>query len=132
MLRSTQAGGTGSEGGQATLELALCLPAVALLIAGIVELGLWVGDHTRVIHAAREAVRVAAVDPDPDHIRRAAEDTGLDGIDVTIAPGVQGRVVGNPVEVTVTLPGAPRVPLFGSIFRFPSIEASAVMRIEAP
>lgn len=118
--------------GQATLELALCLPVVALLIAGIAEMGLWLGDRTRVIHAAREAVRVAAVDSDPDHIRRAAENTGLDGLDVAIDPGAQGRVVGRPVEVTVTLPGAPRVPLAGSIFRFGSIEASAVMRIESP
>ena len=118
--------------GQATLELALCLPAVALLLAGIVEFGLWVGDRTRVIHAAREAVRVAAVDPDSEHIRRAAEDTGLDEVDVKVTPGAQGRVVGHPVKVTVELPGAPRVPFAGSIFRFGAIRASAVMRIEAP
>ena len=121
-----------SEAGQATLELALCLPAVALLIAGIVELGLWVGDRTHVIHAAREAVRVAAVDPDSDDIQRAAEDTGLQGIDVEVDPGAQGRVVGEPVEVTVTLPSTSRVPLAGSLFRFGAIEASAVMRIESP
>ena len=118
--------------GQATLELALCLPVVALLLAGIVEFGLWVGDRTRVIHAAREAVRVAAVDSDADQIRRAAEDTGLDEIDVRVAPAAQGRVVGHPVKVTVELHGAPRVPFAGSIFRFGAIQASAVMRIEAP
>lgn len=120
------------EDGQATLELALCLPAVALLIAGFVELGFWVGDRTRTIHAAREAVRVAAVDHDEDHIRRAAEATGLDGIDVEVDPGAEGRVVGDPVEVTVRLAGAPRVPLAGSIFRFGAIESRAVMRIETP
>lgn len=121
-----------SERGQATLELALCLPAIALLIAGIVELGFWVGDRTRVIHAAREAVRVAAVDPDEDRIRRAAEATGLTGIDVEVKPASHSRAVGEPVEVTVTLPGAPRVPFAGSVFRFGELQASSVMRIEAP
>ena len=120
------------EEGQATLELALCLPAVALLIAGFVELGFWVGDRTRALHAAREAVRVAAVDGDEDHIRRAAEATGLEDIDVKVQPGAHGRVVGDPVEVTVRLSGAPRVPLAGSIFRFGAIESRAVMRIETP
>ena len=120
------------EGGQATLELALCLPILALVLAGLLEFGLWTGDRTRVIHAAREAVRVAAVDSDPDRIRRAAEDTGLENIEVEIHPGVRGRVVGEPVEVTVTLPGAPRVPLAGSVFRFGAIVSTAVMRIEAP
>lgn len=120
------------ERGQATLELALCLPAIALLIGGMVELGLWVGDRTRVIHAAREAVRVAAVDGDEDRIRRAAEGTGLENIEVDVDPAARARAVGDPVQVTVSFPGAPRVPVAGSIFRFGEIEASSVMRIEAP
>jgi Flp pilus assembly protein TadG len=120
------------EGGQATVELALCLPFVALLIGAFVEVGFWVGDRARVIHAAREAARIAAVDPDEDHIRRAAERTGLTGASVEISPDTSARVVGDPIEVTVTYRPAPRVPLAGSIFRPGELEASAVMRIETP
>lgn len=123
---------TRSEAGQATLELALCLPVVALLIAGFVEVGFWVGDRTRVIHAAREAARIAAVDPEFDRIRRAAEDTGLEGVRVSVDPEREERIVGEAITVTVNYPGAPKIPFAGSIFRPRTLEASAVMRIETP
>jgi Flp pilus assembly protein TadG len=58
--------------GQAAVELALVLPLLALLLLGMVQVGLVVRDQVLLTHAAREAVREAAVDPSPDASRRAA------------------------------------------------------------
>jgi Flp pilus assembly protein TadG len=50
------------ERGQATVELALILPVVALILAALVQTGMVVVDHVRLWHAAREAARAAVVD----------------------------------------------------------------------
>jgi hypothetical protein len=47
--------------GQATVELALLLPLVAVLLLMILQIGLVVRDQVMVVHAAREAARSAAV-----------------------------------------------------------------------
>ncbi|HSH59545.1 MAG TPA: TadE/TadG family type IV pilus assembly protein [Acidimicrobiales bacterium] len=63
--------GPGDEG-QAAVELALVLPLLALLLLGMVQVGLVVRDQVMLTHAAREAAREAAVDPSPEAVRRAA------------------------------------------------------------
>ena len=83
-----------SEDGQATVELALCLPILAVLIALLVEAGALATDHVRLWHAAREAARVAVVEPDISQARSAAQRAGLDGIEITIEPATDARVRG--------------------------------------
>ena len=63
---------TRGERGQATVELALGLPVVLLGVLLVVQVGLVVADQVRVVHSAREAVRVAAVDDRASETRRAA------------------------------------------------------------
>ena len=58
--------------GQAAVELALVLPLVVALLLAVVQVGLIVRDQVLVVHAAREAAREAAVDPDPAAALRAA------------------------------------------------------------
>ena len=58
--------GSREEEGQATVELALLLPVVVVLLLAVLQLGLVARDVVLVAHAAREASRVAAVDDDPD------------------------------------------------------------------
>jgi Flp pilus assembly protein TadG len=62
---------TGEEG-QATVELALTLPVVVLLLLSVVQVTLIGRDHLLVAHAARGAAREAAVDRRPSSIRNAA------------------------------------------------------------
>src|SRR5918995_3019013 len=59
--------------GQATVELALVLPLVAVLLLSIVQAAVLARDQILVTHAAREAVRAAAVDPDPAAARRGRD-----------------------------------------------------------
>ena len=57
--------------GQAMVETALVLPLVVLFLLAVVQVGLVVRAQVLVTHAAREAARAAAVDPDPAAAGRA-------------------------------------------------------------
>lgn len=118
------------EDGQATLELALCLPLLAIVFAGLVEVSLVAVDQVRVSHAAREGARASAVDPDPQAARAAAGASGLDGIEVAVEPGAEERSPGRPTTVTVAYPYRSRVPVVGAVFDRFVLEADATMRIE--
>ncbi len=120
------------ERGQATLELALCLPLVAFVLAAVTETGLLVGDQVRLWHAAREAAREAVVDPDPDAARRAVERAGLDGAEVSVAPRGTARSAGEPLIVRLSLRPGGRTPLVGMLFSSVELHADATMRIELP
>lgn len=118
------------EDGQATLELALCLPVLALVFAGLVEVSLVAVDQVRVAHAAREGARASAVDPDPGAARAAADASGLQGIEVAVEPGAEERSPGRPTTVRVAYPYRSRVPVVGDVFDRLVLEADATMRIE--
>ena len=116
--------------GQAAVELALALPLVALLLLAIVQLGFLVRDQVLVVHAAREGVRQAAVDPASDAARRAAAaSSGLtsDRLDVSVS-GRGGP--GSRVRVTVHYKAPTNVPLVGIAIGDVDMHASATMRVE--
>lgn len=58
--------------GQATLELALLLPVLMLMVLFCVQVGFLVRDQIMVVHAARSAARAAAVANDPSRALPAA------------------------------------------------------------
>lgn len=121
-----------SQGGQATVELALCLPLLALLAGALVEVGCLAVDHVRVWHAAREAARVAVVDPDPSAAVEAAGRSGLEDLQIEIEPEPGARVQGDPLTVTVSYVPRAAVPVIGALFRGIVMRAGATMRIEQP
>ena len=121
-----------NEDGQSTVELALCLPLVVLVLLFVVQVGMVVLDHVRLWHAAREAARIAAVDPDADNIRRAAEGAGVRPIDVDVTPEPIYRRQGEPVTVTVSYAPSSHVPFIGALFDDLEITREASMRIEEP
>lgn len=118
--------------GQSTVEMALCLPALALVLGLAVEVGLVAGDQVRLWHAAREAARVAVVDPDASDIEEAAARSGLQGLEVSVSPGPTYRVQGEPLEVSVEYEPGGHIPLIGRLFSSLTMRASAAMRIEEP
>ena len=124
--------GRREESGQATVELALTLPLLALVIGVLVEFGMLVADHARLWHAAREAARVAAVDADEDHQSHAAREGGLRPLEMTTEPGPNMRVQGEPVEVSLRYSPEGTVPLIGELFERITLTSSATMRIETP
>lgn len=116
--------------GQATVELALALPLVGLLLLGLVQVAVVARDQVLVAHAAREAARSAAVDGHVDAARRAAEQAGplaVDRLDVAVT-GRQG--VGSRVRVVVRYTVPLRLPLVAQGGIDVQLRSSATMRVE--
>ena len=122
----------GGDGGQASVELALLLPVVALVLLVILQVGLLGRDLVLVTHASREAARAAAVDPDPGAAIAAARAAGgLDAERLTVA--ISGRgAPGSRVQVTVTYRAGTDVPLVGALLGERTIRSSTTMRVEGP
>lgn len=120
------------ERGQATVELVLALPILAIVIMAFVEVAMIGADRVRVSHAAREGARMAAVDSDPAAVDRAVEASGLPGAEVEVMPGSTERRLGGPVTVSVTYHPKAHVPLIGDLFTRLTLHAEATMRVEQP
>jgi Flp pilus assembly protein TadG len=119
---------TARDDGQATVELALCLPVVCLLLLGVVQVAIVVRDQLAVDLAARDAARAAAVSADPHGAARvAARAAGvIDGIDVWVSTS------GGTVTATVTHVERTDVPLIGLLIPDLTLRASATMVVEPP
>jgi Flp pilus assembly protein TadG len=118
-------------GGQATVELALVLPLVVMLMLAVVQVALVARDAILVVHAAREAVREAAVTAASGAARRAAEaGSGLSGprLDVRVT---KRESPGGQVAVEVRYRAATDVPLVGGLVPDVRLSAGAVMRVES-
>lgn len=116
--------------GQASVELALALPLVVLVLLMVVQVGLVVRDQILVVHAAREAVREAAVDSSADAPRRAAlAGSTLPGDRVTVTSSGRGGA-GSRVRVEVAYRAPTTLPLVGAALGDLTLRASATMRVE--
>lgn len=119
------------EEGQATVELALTLPVVAVLLLAIVQVTVIVRDHVLVTHAARVAVREAAVDRRPASVVNAAR---------SAAPGLKAdrlstetshhRGSSGTVTVAVTYVSETDVPLVGPLLPDIRLVANASIQDE--
>ncbi len=109
--------------GQATVEVAFLLPILALLLLGLIQIGLVVRAKVLTVHAAREAARAAAVDDDP---AAAAATSGLAAGRYTVTVELSGeRVV-----ATVSYVDPTNVPLIGALLPDVTLTSRAVMRHE--
>src|SRR5690606_16612471 len=87
-------------------------------------------DQLLVAHAAREAVRAAAVDPDPDAARRAAEQAGpLDPDRLEVEVTGRGEV-GSRVRARVRYTAGTRLPLVGRALYGVVLTGTSTMRVE--
>ncbi|CAM8659752.1 TadE-like [Acidimicrobiia bacterium] len=119
--------------GQSTVELALLLPLVAILILLVLQFGLVLRDQLMVVHAAREAARAAAVtEGDPATAARSgAERAGsLDHarLDLTTTPIDRDERI----RVVVRYRSSTDVPLVGSLLPDVDLEGTMVMMRESP
>jgi len=99
------------ERGQATVELALLLPVVALLVVLVLQVGVLGRDRVAAVAAARVAARAVIVEPSEEAARRALDELGSPARGARVAVDGQLRA-GGLARVTVEL--APtRLPLTG-------------------
>jgi hypothetical protein len=108
------------------------LPLVALLLATVIEVAMVAADQARLLHAAREAARVAVVDDDAAEIRAAAESSSLEGVELAVTPKPDLRRQGDPLTVRLSYKPPARTPIVGMLFRRITLRAEATMRIEQP
>ncbi len=102
------------------------MPLVVFAALAIIQVALVVRSQLAVIHAARESVRVASVEPDSARARDAARRV-LRGASVTVGARPE---VGEPITVEVQLHYVTDLPLVGPLFPDPTLHARAVMRVE--
>lgn len=116
------------EDGQSTVELALLLPVVALLVATVFQIGLIARDRVIAVHAARAAARSAVVHPDAAGAQSAADE----------AVGRAGRFrveVGGDLHpgglATVTVTGEPTLlPVVGRVLPRVRLRERLTLRVE--
>jgi Flp pilus assembly protein TadG len=110
--RRAGSSGRSRDRGSATVEFALVLPLVLLVVLGLVQVGLVVRDRLLVEAAARAGARAAAIQDDPSAIEQAAIDAapGLDPARVRLDVTRSGSR-GDPVSVHIVYDDPFRVPL---------------------
>jgi Flp pilus assembly protein TadG len=115
------------ERGQATVELALVLPVIVLLLLAVLQVALVARASVLVAGAARDAARAAAIDGDVDAARTAALDgSGLDADRLSVDVAIEGDLV----RATVTYRDGTDVPLVGRLVRDVTLRSTVVMRRE--
>lgn len=128
-LASGSEPGARTQRGQATVETALLMPFIALVLLAVIQVGLVVRGRILVTHAAREGARVAAVGGSDSEVGRAAMAAGnlpLDRMRVEVDRS------GGVASVTVIYSDPTDVPLVGAMLGDAEMEAVARMRIESP
>jgi Flp pilus assembly protein TadG len=119
--------------GQATVELALLLPVVVLLVLAVLQVGLLVRDVVLVTHAAREGARAAATEPSTDAARAAVlASSGLDPDRVAVTLTTTGVGSSRRAAVEVVYRAPTGVPLVGGTVGDRLIRARVTMRVEVP
>lgn len=127
MRRSLLSRRRSSQCGQSTVEFVLVMPFFALMLLAVVQVGLLVRTRVLVTHAAREAVRVAAVGVGDSDVRAAA--IAAADLDPTRLRVSVRRADG---RATVELSYTERtdVPVVGPLVGDAVFEAGATMRLE--
>jgi len=112
--------------GQASVEFALVLPVLVMLLLALVQTALVARDAVLVQDAARAAAREASVGSSPSRVRDAAR-RALPG--VTVDEQRTGGI-GDPVVVVARYHDRTTVPLIGPLFPDVVLRARATMRAE--
>jgi hypothetical protein len=108
------------------VEFALMLPLLVLALMAVFQVALLARDQVLTVHAARAAVREAAVGSGDARTRGVARDV-LAGADVAVT---QRGAIGEPIVVLVRYRARTSLPLVGPLFPDPELSARAVMRRE--
>lgn len=116
----------GIENGSSSVEFALILPVLILLLFGIIQFGFVFNNYLAITHAAREGARLAAVGHYSEAVVRDRAYPATPSAIVISYPN--GEKHGEPVQVAVRANSPIFIPLFGS--QTVPLESQAEMRIE--
>jgi Flp pilus assembly protein TadG len=114
------------QSGQATAELAVVLLFVAMLVLVLVQAALVVRDHVVVMHAARDAARMASTGTDASRIVDRVR-SELPDADVEVSGGGE---VGAKLTVEVRYRSHTDVPIVGPLLPDVDVRGATSMRAE--
>ncbi len=112
------------QGGQATVEFALVIPLIAMMLLLIVQAAVVVREQVMLINGVREAARAAAVDPSADISGIARSASGIASMSVSSSNDGTNITVTGTAEVPIV------VPFLKSIRSSVGIDARATFRSE--
>jgi Flp pilus assembly protein TadG len=119
--------GRSRESGQATVEVALMIPVVVLLVLLVLQAGMAVRDRLVVLQATRVAARAVIVEPTRAAASAAVTASGApDRVSVSLSGDLDP---GGLATVTATMP-ASAVPLVGRVVAGEQVSERLVVRIE--
>ncbi|MFC4767936.1 TadE/TadG family type IV pilus assembly protein [Effusibacillus consociatus] len=124
-----------SQKGQSTVEMALSLTVLVLLLFGMIDFGRIFHAYLALDHAGREAARTASIGGDDVQIKDAAM-RGAAGLDTTrlginITPDQLSRKRGTYVTISLTYSIDIVTPLMAQFIPNPySLQNQTVMRVE--
>jgi Flp pilus assembly protein TadG len=118
-------GGHHRQAGQATVEFALALPIVLLVILGMTQVGVAIRNELAVELAAREGVRAASVSASP-----AAAASAAAAAAVELPISVTTSVTASSVTVMVTYIDPTDVAIIGRLIGPSTHQATATMALE--
>lgn len=124
--------GPPAQRGQSTVELALLLPVLVVLLLALLQVGLVARDVVLVAHAAREGARAAAADPRPEAAREAVEASGTLSPDRVVVRTTGREGAGSRVRVEVSYRIPTSVPLVGRLLGDRTVRETVSMRVEGP
>ncbi|MHB0977403.1 MAG: TadE/TadG family type IV pilus assembly protein [Candidatus Aquicultorales bacterium] len=115
--------------GASSVEFAILMPVLILILFGIVEFGLAYRDYLSITHAAREGARLAAVgDFSETEIAKRAYPVSPSSISLAYRSPDGAPRHGYPVEVTVRYDRPLNIPMFGKTTV--RMSSTAEMRVE--
>ena len=124
-----------NEKGQSTVELALSLAVLMLIVFAIIDFGRVFHAYLTIEHAGREAARAASVGKNDDFIRttamNAANSLDSSKVSIDISPSQSQRKRGSYTTVKLQYSIDISTPLIAQIIPNPfSIDNETVMRVE--
>lgn len=124
-----------SEKGQATVELALSLVVLLLIVFAIIDFGRIFQVYLTTNHATQEGARIASLGATDAEIANAAKTAAqvddVTKLTVAITPPIELRKRGTFVTVATTYPVTISVPLMEMILPDPfTVKSKTVMRVE--
>ncbi|MBU4194706.1 MAG: pilus assembly protein [Actinobacteria bacterium] len=123
----------GSSPGQATVEFALVLPTLLIVVVAVCQVAMALNCYLVVTASSREGARRCAETNDIEEARKAALDasSGLPGDRPSVDVGFpEGRSRGSPVKVTVTYRVPLLLPGISHLIGEPSFSGSTSMALE--
>ena len=120
-----------NDDGASTVEFALVVPVLILILFGIIEFGILFAQQLSLNSGARQGARAGVVGDKScsavaTSARSASESIGIDTATITVTSSVDGSTCsgdskpceghrGDALTVSLTYPGSIEIPLFGSV-----------------